>query len=383
MNSSLNTVSRLLTAWFLVALLNFAMPAAFAGPQPVYLTDARIELLKKRVAAQVEPTYSAWLVVKKGADDALVAGDPVVPETFFTLSPYRDLHKHNEVQASTTYARDCHAVFRLALAWRITGEEKYAHGAVKLLNVWATRLKRIEAKEENTSLTISSGMPDFIIAADLLKNSPAFTPADQKRFTDFLKHVVLGSDSAGLCMKRSNNWANFGTLLAMTAGIYLDDRSLFNRGVSRWKQLVNSQMAADGTLKEEVSRYGKTEQGRTTGAMGLWYSNFSLFPATIAAEVARVNGVDLYDYVSPSGKSLRLAYEKLIPWIKDPTTFFYYKGKDDPHNLTGRYLIPYFEMLTQHWPNPDALAMLQAHRPVKTNHCVPDETFTHGDLPGE
>jgi len=27
-----------------------------------------------------------------------------------------------------------------------------------------------------------------------------------------------------------------------------------------------------------------------------------------------------------------------------------------------------------------AMEILKAHRPVRTNHCVPDETFTHGDL---
>jgi hypothetical protein len=76
---------------------------------------------------------------------------------------------------------------------------------------------------------------------------------------------------------------------------------------------------------------------------------------------------------------LRLAYERLIPWIKTPSTFPYYKGDKDPQNLTGRFLVPYYEMLTPRWPNADALAILKAHRPVKTNHCVPDETFTHGE----
>ncbi len=343
----------------------------------IYLTDARIEALKKRVADRVEPNYSAWVGLKKAADAALTAPAPVVPETFFSLSPYKDYAKHQENKASNTFGRDAHAVFRLALAYRITGDPKYAQGAVKLLNAWATGLKTVDAKQDNTSLNICSNFPNFLIAADLLKNSPDFSPADQTRFRDFVKNVVVATNSAGLCMKRSNNWANFGTLFAMSAGIYLQDPALFNAGVARWRQLVDSQMEADGTLKEEVNRVGSD---KVPGSMGLWYSHFTLFPATIAAEVARVNGVDLYNYVSPSGKSLRLAYEKLIPWVKDPASFPFYKGTGDPTKLTGLYLIPYYEMLTRRWPNPDALAILKAHRPVKTNHCVPDETFTHGDL---
>ena len=351
-----------------------------AATNPVYLSDARIETLKLRVAGRVEPNYSAWLLVKKAADDALIASEPVVPEHYFSFSPYKDPLKHEENKKSNTYARDCHAVFRLALASRITGDEKYAQGAVKLLNAWATRLKAIDAKQQNTSLSISAGMPDFIIAADLLKNSPSFTPTDQESFRGFIRKVVVGSDSAGLCMKRTNNWANFGTLLAMTAGVYLEDHDLFNRGVARWKALVDSQMTDDGTLKEEVNRPGAGDLAKVPGAMGLWYSHFSLFPATLAAEVARVNGVDLYEYVSPGHKSLRLAYEKLVPWVKNPASFPYYKGSGDPNKLTGIFHFPYYEMLTPRWPNQDAIALLKAHRPIRTNHCIPDETFTHGDL---
>lgn len=355
------------------------LQTATAGSNPVYLSDARIAILKDRVEKHQEPNYKGWLEVLKAADTALVATPPIVPESLRSFSPYKDPKKAEADKGSNTFTRDAQAAFRLALAYRITGDERYAAGAVLLLKAWSNGLKVIEAKHQNTALNVSAAMPCYIIAADLLSKSPSFTQADRAAFNAFLRNVVLSSDSAGLCMKRSNNWANFGTLLAMTAGSYLDDRNLFDRGVSRWKQLVESQMDADGTLKEEVSRPGGTD--KTPGAMGLWYSNFSLFPATLAAEVARVNGVDLYGYRTPSGKSLGLAFSKVIPWINEPRTFGYYKGAQDPAKLTGRFLVPHFEMLVPRSPDPVAAEILRAHRPVRTNHCVPDETFTHGDLP--
>ena len=161
----------------------------------------------------------------------------------------------------------------------------------------------------------------------------------------------------------------------MRGGIYLDDKNIFNKGLSRWKQLVDSQISEDGTLHEEVTRPGHS---KVPGEMGLWYSNFCLLPATFGAEVARVNGVQIYDYTSPRGNNLRKAYTKLIPWLKNPASFPYFKG--DPKGLVGVHHYPYFEMLTARWPNPDAIAMLKAHRPIRTNHCIPDTTFTHGDL---
>lgn len=364
-------------AFFLLALL-FLQQLGVAGIHPVYLSDARIGILRDRVEKQQEPNFTAWKEVLKAADAALVATPPLVPSSLRSFSPYKDPKNHEANKGSNTFTRDAQAAYRLALAYRITGDERYASGAVLLLNAWSNGLKVIEAKHQNTALNVSAALPCYIIAADLLSKSPSFTQADRAAFTTFLRNVVLPSDSAGLAMKRTNNWANFGTLLAMTAGSYLDDRVLFDRGVSRWKQLVESQMDADGTLKEEVSRPGGTD--KTPGAMGLWYSNFSLFPATVAAEVARVNGVDLYGYRTTSGKSLKLAFEKTLPWIKDPKSFTYYKGTGDPANLTGRFLIPHFEMLVPRFSSPLAMEILKAHRPVRTNHCVPDETFTHGDL---
>ncbi len=361
--------------FLLIAPLAVCVARSEASSKPVYLTDERIETLKQRVANKVEPNYTAWLELQKAADAALVL-ETLVPEKYFTLSPYKFPDKQDEIKKASTFGRDCHAVFRLAVAYRITGDEKYAAAAVRLLNAWASGLKAIDARQSNTSLSISGGFPNFLIAADLLKKSPSFSPADQERFRAFVKNVVVASDSAGLCMKRTNNWANFGVLLALTAGIYLDDPVLYQKGIARWKALVESQISADGTLHEEVTRPGGKD--KAPGLMGLWYSNFSLLPATFGAEVARINATDLYGYVSPSGRSLRKAYEKLIPWLKAPSSFPYYKG--DPKNLIGVHHYPYFEMLVPRWQNPDALAMLRAHRPVKTNHCIPDTTFTHGDL---
>lgn len=369
--------SPLIKLRFLLCLV-LLQQAATAGTHPVYLSDARIEILKDRVQKLVEPNYKAWQEVLKSADQALKASPPVVPETLRSYSPYKDPKKHEADKGSNTFTRDAHAAYRLALAYRITGDERFAAGTVFLLNAWSEGLKVIESRHENTALNASIFIPCYIIAADLISKSPSFTPADQEVFKGFLRNVVLSSGSAELCMRRTNNWANFGTLLAMTAGSYLDDRKLFDRGVEHWKQLVESQMEADGTLKEEVTRPGGTD--KAPGAMGLWYSNFSLFPATLAAEVARVNGIDLYGYVTPSGKSLALAYAKTIPWIKDPRSFPYYKGTGDPSKLTGIHLIPHFEMLTLRHSEPGALEILHAHRPIRVNHCIPDETFTHGDL---
>jgi len=61
------------------------------------------------------------------------------------------------------------------------------------------------------------------------------------------------------------------------------------------------------------------EVRRSGGMRGIWYSHFSLFPQTIAAEILRLAGRDLYDGLSPEGHTLRQAFEPLAGWSRDPS----------------------------------------------------------------
>jgi hypothetical protein len=159
----------------------------------------------------------------------------------------------------------------------------------------------------------------------------------------------------------------------MAGAAYLRDRALFDKGIARWKEFVEEQIADDGHLPHEVGRNGGV------GEHGLWYSHFTLMPQTIAAEIARVNGVELYDYRSPKGHTLRAAFERLAPWTHNPQSFPYYKGQD-PKGQKGTNYVSYWEILNSHWPHPDASAMLAAMRPLTATHCTPQLTFTHGDV---
>jgi hypothetical protein len=111
---------------------------------------------------------------------------------------------------------------------------------------------------------------------------------------------------------------------------------------------------------------------------GIWYSHFSLFPQTIAAEILRVAARDLYDWRSPEGHTLCQAFEPLAGWTRDPASFPYWD--DAPSKLRGVTYFSYFEILHAHWPNDDAAIVLRNARPMTARHSVPVITFTHGDL---
>jgi poly(beta-D-mannuronate) lyase len=77
-------------------------------------------------------------------------------------------------------------------------------------------------------------------------------------------------------------WAGFAT---MSAGIAVNNRDLYEWGVSTYKDGVDD-IATDGTLPLEMAR----------GQRALHYHLFALAPLVTMAEMAAANGDDLYSY---------------------------------------------------------------------------------------
>src|SRR5690606_30820866 len=136
----------------------------------------------------------------------------------------------------------------------------------------------------------------------------------------------------------------------------------------RWKEFIETQIAEDGSLPHEVHR--------DSGRRGLWYSHFSLMPQAIAAEVLLRNGHDLYDYTSPSGRSLEMAFHRIALWVNEPASCRHCAC--DAAELLNPRSFSYFELLNAHWPDPVAEKLILEDRPLTADHGAPFLTFTHG-----
>lgn len=327
----------------------------------VFLSQARLATLRARIAG-TQPTAAAWLRVQGAAQRALTM-PPHAPATWYVPPFYDDQAGHRA--AKQGLQDDANGAYALALAYAMTGDRRYSAQAVRLIDAWSTRVQRMSRADDST-LSFSYHFPPFIFAADLLRACPDFTAAAQARFRAFVRDKALPQNT----MQSANNWGNWGLTLVLASASYLGDRALFDRGVARWKVFIEQQIAADGHLPHEVHRNG--------GSAGIWYTHFTLLPQTIAAEIARVNGVDLYDYRAPNGRSLRLAFDRVAGWTAAPATFPYWTG--DPRQLHSLDYASYYEILDRHWPNPAAASMIRAKRPMSAVHGAPFLTFTHGDL---
>jgi len=339
----------------LVLLANIA--SSYDG---VLIVDKRIETIKYRIEHRTEPTYSAYRQLEKTIR-ADIGRQPHAPSHWYVPGYYRDAEGHRG--AKQGLSDDANAAYRLALMYRLSERTECAETAICLINAWATNVKTMSNKDDSM-LSFSYHFPAMVFAADLLEECPRWPQHRQSVFKQFVREEALPMNT----MDRENNWGNWGLVLVMASAAYLDDESLFKQGTVRWKEFIERQIAEDGHLPHEVKRNG--------GRSGLWYSNFSLFPQTIAAEIAKTNGTDLYNYLAPNGRTLRHAFEKLAPWTNHPEAFPYWQG--DPKKLSGATYVSYYEILNALWPDKDASELLSRLRPLTAQHSLPLLTLTHG-----
>ncbi|MDP9814786.1 alginate lyase family protein [Spirilliplanes yamanashiensis] len=345
-----------------VASAQLEYPPSAEFGSAVFLTNSRIAALKERVAAGTQPTRAGWNALLAAADKDLDR-EPTVPGTWLVPWYYDDPAGHNAMLGMLR--GQANAAYRLALVHRITGDERYAAAAARQITTWIDGVRTYSTAEDST-LAFSNSFPLMTFAAHLLRSSPSFPAATQEAFAQFLRTRALGMST----MSHQNNWGNWGLVLEVSTAAYLGDRMLFDRAATRWKQFVEQQIAADGHLPLEVHR--------ADGLSGILYSNFALHPQTLAAEIMRANGLDLYDYRAPNGRTLRLAFDRIAGWVHDPATYPY--RKDPAATPNYMYNVGYWEVLHMRWPNPAAGAVLASRRPVKDDPMSIGMTFTHGGL---
>ena len=330
--------------------------AASLNPAPkrhVLLRAGEIEALKIRIGSN-EPRASAYFDALSFAVPTWRSATPRAPERFQVAPFYQDASGHRQEKGKILH--DATAAYGLALHFRLAGDDMSARAAVRFLRPWFESVAYTTDPE--TCLVLSYTFPILIYAADLLDPAPLaiWTQNDREKFSAFLGSTLLDFNTS----ERANNWGNWGNLLRMSIAAYRDDRVLFDLTVDRHKELIRDQIGTENQFIHEVVR----NQGR--GEQGIGYSHFALGPLAMSAQIALGRGVDLFNYVSPNGRSMEPAWRQLAAWTAAPETFPYFKERNgsemenvttidfDFFDRTTTGLFPirmgYFELLQKRWP---------------------------------
>jgi hypothetical protein len=211
------------------------------------------------------------------------------------------------------------AVYTLAIAYYLKGDEKYAEQAAKLLRAWfldaETQMnpnlnyaQLVRGKEGEAWTVIDahnfSLIPDSV---GLLAGSPAWTASDQQRLETWFKHYLnwlLVSSHGQAAARTKNNLGTWYDVQVASIALFVGDcDTALSQLQDRARVRIAEQIEPDGRQSLEL--------GRTKS----WdYSLFDLSAWFRLAALAQSAGVDLWQYRTADGRTLRGALDYLIPF---------------------------------------------------------------------
>ncbi|MGC4101943.1 alginate lyase family protein [Ferruginibacter sp.] len=214
----------------------------------------------------------------------------------------------------------CEVVNTLGLAYYYSGENKYAAHAAKLMRVWfldkATRMNpnlNYSQAMKGSNDGRGAGLIDsrhFIKVVDaigLIQGSSSWSKEDnsgmQQWFSDFLNWMQTSKNGMDE-MNAKNNHGDWYDAQRLSLALFTGNTALAD------KIIVN----AEGRLDKQMDESGMfpLEMERTTS---LHYTGFAIEAFFNIAQMAETRNIDFWNYVSPSGKSLKRAFDVYYPYI--------------------------------------------------------------------
>lgn len=208
----------------------------------------------------------------------------------------------------------------LALAYWLTGDERYASRAALLVRTWfidpASRMNP-NLRFAQAILGVSEGrgigildlraMPHLLDAMRLMEASPSWTRRDAAAFDGWLREYLkwlLESENGKDERSQPNNHGTLYDMQAASIALYLGDSAVArDLLVNDAKLRVDSQIIADGSQPLELER-----------TRPIHYSLFNLDAFTSLAEMGRHVAFDLWHYRGAKGGDVIKALKFIAPY---------------------------------------------------------------------
>lgn len=328
---SLNLAASRVAVWSLALAGLMCAPAAMAASN-IWLTDADIGLLRS------QPARTAALMQRCDKEIDTQAAPVAV------FAPPAHYSKTGVVENAMgkRFASDGELAYRAGLCYVVSQDKRYAQHAQTIISAWADTLQSVPS--EQGASDINFDLPAYVIAASMVRGVSDWNDASFRRLITRIALPLSHSD-------RKNNHANWGVLLNASIAAYTGDAALLASSRTRWLELMDSEVAADGSLPLEICRSDSTAycSGERKGINGLSYTHYTLLPTTAAARIFDMQGQAVWH--SPQGNKLSAAYRKAAAWTLHPETFPYYQSNGG--HLNGVNNAAYFTLLQRQFPNAD------------------------------
>lgn len=324
--------------------------ALMAQRERVRLGDPEMEQgiaeLRRRAARQM--TGELWSVVNKPfAGPSGDKHDYVSLASYFwpdpdspTSLPYVS---RDGVVNPETYEYDrrrlermCDLVHTLALAHYLLGEPSYGERAAAQLRVWfldeATRMnphltnaQMIRGKNEGSSFGLieTEALTRVVDAVGLLRATGAWPQEDDRKLRQWFAQYLDWLLTSKLGQGESRSPGNHGTLYDVQTtvfALYTGQEDLARQILEKvGPRRIATQIEPDGAQPQELRR-----------TRSLSYAQLNLTGMMMLAFLGEKMGVDLWNYRSDDGRSIRGALDWMMPYVHGKP---WERQQITPHNL--------------------------------------------------
>jgi hypothetical protein len=215
--------------------------------------------------------------------------------------------------------RLCSAVSTLGVAYALQKRPEYAEHAARLTRVWfldpATRMnphlkygQGIPGINDGRGIGIieTRGLPDLLDGIILISDSGAWTKSDEaglqtwmRGYLDWLLTSTHGKEESA----NGNNHETWYDVQAASLALYTGQRDVAKRILEGSRRRIDRQFEPDGRQPRELERTRSFD-----------YSEFNLTAFFHLARIGERVGVDLWNYSSADGRSLRRGLDFLVPY---------------------------------------------------------------------
>lgn len=182
------------------------------------LTMDDLTRIKQHVNAREEPWYGVWETLKNSAAGNMTRD----------VRPTTDPGGTDGTRQRST--SDAYTAFIDAVEWHVTGDNRYADHAVKMLSAWGNTIKT--AKEQLFQFPARQ----MCVAAEMLRYEDGrfYEGWKEKDLNNFL-HVVRDIFYPACKDQAINNtmtsWSSPAAAAVLAAGVLLDDEKIYNEGL--------------------------------------------------------------------------------------------------------------------------------------------------------
>ncbi|MDR2414039.1 MAG: alginate lyase family protein, partial [Odoribacteraceae bacterium] len=202
------------------AALCTSRPRAFIHPGVLHTVE-KMELMRYMIAQEVEPARGSWLLLK-GNDRARF--------DYQLQGPFRVISRDGAfAYTKGKMESDFSAAYLNAIMWYLTGEERHAGKSLEILSAYADSLAFIPATNDAPLLAGLEGFK-IIYSLEVLKHTyPGISRRKLAKIEKMFRAYFLPVLERFYATPpyTNGNWGFVVTKTYMAAGIYFDDREMY------------------------------------------------------------------------------------------------------------------------------------------------------------